>query len=98
MHPESLFAAIGLLRPAAAIRSGRAVDEAAEVRGGESRTIQSVPMQWSVPAHGDALDRLRAALADDGCAGAVVLGPDGVGKSTLARLAADGYAARIPTR
>lgn len=53
-------------------------------------------MQCSVPAHGDALDRLRAALADDGCAGAVVLGPDGVGKSTLARLAADDYAAAHP--
>jgi energy-coupling factor transporter ATP-binding protein EcfA2 len=52
-----------------------------------------VPIRWSVPQHGAALERLLAAL-DAG--GAVVLGPDGVGKSTLARLAAEHFVDRHP--
>lgn len=53
-----------------------------------------VPIRWNVPQHTAALQRLTAALADKG--GAVVLGPDGVGKSTLARLAAEGFCAQHP--
>lgn len=53
-----------------------------------------VPIRWNVPQHTAALQRLTAALADKG--GAVVLGPDGVGKSTLARLAAEEFCAQHP--
>jgi tetratricopeptide (TPR) repeat protein len=53
-------------------------------------------MTWNVPQHADALEQLNAALDDEQRAGAVVLGPDGVGKSTLARLAAEHYAAAHP--
>ena len=53
-------------------------------------------MQWNVPEHADALGRLHEALADPRCAGAVIVGPDGAGKSTLVRLAADRYAADHP--
>lgn len=49
-------------------------------------------MRWNVPQHAGALERINAALADSQLVGAAVLGPDGVGKSTLARLAADDYA------
>jgi len=54
-----------------------------------------VPIRWNVPQHASALDRLNDVLARGG--GAVVLGPDGVGKSTLARLAAEHLARRRPT-
>lgn len=47
-----------------------------------------MPIRWNVPQHATALERLDAALGE-GASGAAVLGPDGVGKSTLARLAAE---------
>jgi hypothetical protein len=53
-----------------------------------------VPIRWNVPQHSAALEQLNAALNDR--PGAVVLGPDGVGKSTLARLAAENYCERHP--
>jgi tetratricopeptide (TPR) repeat protein len=53
-------------------------------------------MPWNVPQHDEALAALSAALNDPGCPGAVVLGPDGAGKSTLARLAAQRYSAENP--
>ncbi|SPM31235.1 ATP-, maltotriose-and DNA-dependent transcriptional regulator MalT, partial [Mycobacterium terramassiliense] len=53
-----------------------------------------VPIRWNVPQHEEALERLNDALPAG--RGAVVLGPDGCGKSTLARLAAEGYAAAHP--
>lgn len=56
-----------------------------------------MPIRWNVPEHSAALHQLTAALDPDGPrAGAVVLGPDGCGKSTLARLAAEDYAGRHP--
>lgn len=56
-----------------------------------------MPIRWNVPEHSAALHRLTDALdADEGRAGAVVLGPDGCGKSTLARLAAEDRARRHP--
>jgi len=56
-----------------------------------------MPIRWNVPEHSAALHRLTAALDPGGArAGAVVLGPDGCGKSTLARLAAEDYADRHP--
>ena len=42
------------------------------------------------------MERLNAALDASPPGGAVVLGPDGVGKSTLARLAAEDYSGRHP--
>lgn len=51
-------------------------------------------MRWKVPQHEEALERLNGALLAG--RGAVALGPDGCGKSTLARLAAEGYAAAHP--
>lgn len=48
--------------------------------------------RWNPPQHSAALQQLNAALragADDARRGAVVVGPDGAGKSTLARLAAE---------
>jgi len=59
-----------------------------------------VPIRWNVPQHAAALEQLDAALGLDAPAarpGAVVLGPDGVGKSTLARLAAEHFGSRHPT-
>lgn len=50
-----------------------------------------MPIRWNVPQHAAALERLDAASG-----GAVVLGPDGVGKSTLARLAAERFGDRHP--
>jgi hypothetical protein len=54
-----------------------------------------VPIRWNVPQHEAALERLNDALGAG--RGAVVLGPDGCGKSTLARLAAEGYGRSHPT-
>ncbi|QLL06293.1 ATP-binding protein [Mycobacterium vicinigordonae] len=53
-----------------------------------------MPIRWNVPQHTAALERLDVALNQSG--GAVVLGPDGVGKSTLARLAAEQYVREHP--
>ncbi|VAZ99385.1 hypothetical protein LAUMK35_04316 [Mycobacterium pseudokansasii] len=60
--------------------------------------ISAVPIRWNVPQQAAALERLDAALGDASAGGgAVVLGPDGVGKSTLARLAAEQFCRRHPT-
>jgi energy-coupling factor transporter ATP-binding protein EcfA2 len=59
--------------------------------------IRAVPIRWNVPQHAAAADRLDVALGDPARPGAVVLGPDGVGKSTLARLAAENFVRRHPT-
>ncbi|OBH13226.1 AAA family ATPase [Mycobacterium sp. E1715] len=48
-----------------------------------------MPIRWNVPQHASALERLAAALATG--RGAVVLGPDGCGKSTLAQMAAEDF-------
>ena len=56
-----------------------------------------MPIRWNVPQHAAALEALDVALGDTARPGAVVLGPDGVGKSTLARLAAEHFASRHPT-
>jgi tetratricopeptide (TPR) repeat protein len=56
-----------------------------------------VPIRWNVPQHAAALKQLDVALGDAARPGAVVLGPDGVGKSTLARLAAEQFGSRHPT-
>ncbi|MGO9157126.1 AAA family ATPase [Mycobacterium sp.] len=56
-----------------------------------------MPIRWNVPQHAAALQQLDVALGDTARPGAVVLGPDGVGKSTLARLAAEHFASRHPT-
>ncbi|KLO45158.1 ATPase AAA [Mycobacterium nebraskense] len=53
-----------------------------------------MPIRWNVPQHASASERLDAALAAG--RGAVVLGPDGCGKSTLARLAAEDFGRRHP--
>jgi hypothetical protein len=55
-----------------------------------------VPAAWNVPQHDGALAALTDALNDADCPGTVVVGPDGAGKSTLARLAAEQYAAAHP--
>jgi MoxR-like ATPase len=57
-----------------------------------------MPIRWNVPQHAAAQERLDAVLggALGAGRGAVVLGPDGVGKSTLARLAAESYCGRHP--
>ncbi|MEI7715492.1 MAG: AAA family ATPase, partial [Mycobacterium sp.] len=53
-----------------------------------------MPSRWDVPDHAAALERLNVAVTTGrGCA---VLGPDGVGKSTLARLAAENLSRRHP--
>lgn len=56
-----------------------------------------MPIRWNVPQHAGALEQLDAALGDGARPGAVVLGPDGCGKSTLARLAAENFVGRHPT-
>ncbi|KZS85760.1 AAA family ATPase [Mycobacterium persicum] len=57
-----------------------------------------MPIRWNVPQHAAALERLDVSLGDaSATGGAVVLGPDGVGKSTLARLAAEEFCRRHPT-
>ncbi|CAN5478906.1 ATP-binding protein [soil metagenome] len=53
-------------------------------------------MRWSVPVHEAALQRLAAALRDPVRAGATVVGPDGVGKSTLVRTAAQDFVRAHP--
>ncbi|OBA77967.1 AAA family ATPase [Mycobacterium sp. 1164966.3] len=53
-----------------------------------------MPIRWNVPEHEAALEQLKGCVGDKG---AVVLGPDGVGKSTLARLAAENFTAEHPT-
>ncbi len=55
-----------------------------------------MPIRWNVPQHAAALEQLNAALDASSAGGAVVLGPDGIGKSTLARLAAEDYGRRHP--
>jgi energy-coupling factor transporter ATP-binding protein EcfA2/tetratricopeptide (TPR) repeat protein len=55
-----------------------------------------VPVRWNVPQHAAALEQLDVALEDRALPGVVVLGPDGCGKSTLARLAAEKLAHRHP--
>ncbi|GLE52314.1 ATPase AAA, partial [Mycobacterium montefiorense] len=55
-----------------------------------------MPIRWNVPQHASTLEQLDAALGDGTLRGAVVLGPDGVGKSTLARLAAEHFGSRHP--
>lgn len=71
-----------------------------------------MPIRWNVPQHEAALQRLNDALAAGPAGlpgasagrkrpapspgGAVVLGPDGCGKSTLARLAVEGYGRSHP--
>ena len=56
-----------------------------------------MPIRWNVPQHAAELEQLDDALSDAARPGAVVLGPDGVGKSTLARLAAEHLRRRRPT-
>ena len=56
-----------------------------------------MPIRWNVPQHASTLEQLDAALGDGARGGAVVLGPDGVGKSTLARLAAEHFSGRHPS-
>ena len=57
-----------------------------------------MPIRWNVPEHAAALEQLKGSLEDSaGPGGAVVLGPDGVGKSTLARLAAEHVASEHPS-
>ncbi|HEY1441777.1 MAG TPA: AAA family ATPase, partial [Mycobacterium sp.] len=56
-----------------------------------------MPIRWNVPQHATALEQLEVALGDATRPGAVVLGPDGCGKSTLARLAAEQFVGRHPT-
>ena len=56
--------------------------------------LRRVPIRWDVPEHTTALERLETALTDG--RGCVVLGPDGVGKSTLARMAAENLCRRHP--
>jgi hypothetical protein len=56
-----------------------------------------VPIRWNVPQHASALEQLDVALGDAAQPGAVVLGPDGCGKSTLARLAVEQFVRRHPT-
>ncbi|MDT5347346.1 MAG: hypothetical protein QOH91_633 [Mycobacterium sp.] len=53
-----------------------------------------MPIRWNVPEHAAALEQLNASVESKG--GAVVLGPDGIGKSTLARLAAEHLASEHP--
>lgn len=56
-----------------------------------------MPIRWNVPQHASTLEQLGSALADGARRGAVVLGPDGVGKSTLARLAAENFSSATPS-
>jgi energy-coupling factor transporter ATP-binding protein EcfA2 len=56
-----------------------------------------VPIRWNVPQHASALEQLDVALGDAAQPGAVVLGPDGCGKSTLVRLAVEQFVRRHPT-
>jgi len=51
---------------------------------------------WNVPQHDEALHALNAALDEPHHRGAVVLGPDGSGKSALTRAAAEHYANAHP--
>src|SRR3984885_13230874 len=58
--------------------------------------IRLVPIRWDVPQHEAALEQLDVALGDSARPGVVVLGPDGIGKSTLARLAAEHFVSQHP--
>ncbi|BBZ42890.1 AAA family ATPase [Mycobacterium parmense] len=55
-----------------------------------------MPIRWNVPRHEAAREQLDAALGGADRVGAAVLGPDGCGKSTLARQAAEDYVRRHP--
>ncbi|MEB3981234.1 AAA family ATPase [Mycobacterium sp. 663a-19] len=55
-----------------------------------------MPIRWNVPQHAAALEQLDTTLGNAARGGAAVLGPDGCGKSTLARLAAERFAGRHP--
>ena len=55
-----------------------------------------MPIRWNVPHHAAALEQVDLALDEPARSGAVVLGSDGGGKSTLARLAAEHFARRHP--
>src|SRR5262249_29416774 len=55
-----------------------------------------MPIRWNVPQHAAALEQLDAALDDAARPGAVILGPDGCGKSPLARLAGEHFVRRHP--
>src|SRR5246127_1707866 len=81
-------------------RSGRIERKVDHARCGAHTArnkIRRVPIRWNVPQHAAALERLDIALGAPARPGAVVLGPDGVGKSTLARLAAENVVRRHPT-
>lgn len=68
-----------------------------KVNQGAQHKIRQVPIRWNVPEHATALEQLNGSLEDAAQrGGAVVLGPDGVGKSTLARLAAESFTAAHP--
>jgi hypothetical protein len=56
----------------------------------------AVPVRWNFPQHEAALEQLDVALQNPALPGAVVLGPEGCGKATLARLAAEKLAERHP--
>ena len=56
-----------------------------------------MPIRWNVPQHAAELEQLDVALSGPARPGAAVLGPDGCGKSTLARLAAEHFGQRHPS-
>lgn len=53
-------------------------------------------MRWSVPRHDAARARLLSILGDRERTGAILIGPDGAGKTTLARTVADEHLRRRP--
>jgi hypothetical protein len=56
-----------------------------------------VPIRWTTAQHPPSSDPLTAALDSPDGAGAVLVGPDGVGKTELARAAAEHFAQRPGT-